>query len=139
MPFRPPRHFCRQGLSGKRRPFRIVAVTTTLLLLAAAPAGAGAPPPRVDPHFMTVGTLDGLCRSGDKAVLTICKAYLVAVADTLTTFGNSGSADGLCLANYASDDLPGLYSTWVRRRQNLLSAPALLGAILSLREKWPCR
>lgn len=69
----------------------------------------------------------------------MCTAYLVAAADTLTTFGNSGSRDGLCLTNYGSADLPPLFLAWSARHTDLANSPALLGVVLSLREKWPCR
>jgi len=129
------------------RPLRSLGIgvgTIAFASLVALEPTLAAPPPRpsaqtLDPHRITVSALSNLCRSQDASAQVMCRTYLVAVADTLTVFGKSGSPDGLCLPNYSSNDLPPLFLRWVNRRRGLDNAPALLGAIMSLREQWSCR
>lgn len=129
-----------------RRPDRAPARRSGALMVGAVlavalsgPVFAAAPTPDVDPHLASVKGLSNLCRSTQPGPRAACVGYVVGAADILTTFGNSGSKDGLCLVNYSSADLPRLFVDWAEKHPSFATAPGMAGVILSLREKWPCR
>lgn len=67
-----------------------------------------------------------------------CGAYLMGVADTLTAFGNGGSASGICSPDYTIEELVETFLTWGRSNDTLLGVDMLAGASLAFRRRWPC-
>ncbi|MFC6792178.1 Rap1a/Tai family immunity protein [Methylobacterium komagatae] len=78
------------------------------------------------------------CLAEQGAASGWCGAYLMGVADTLTAFGNGGSASGICSPDYTIEELVETFLTWGRSNGSLLGIDMLAGASLAFRRRWPC-
>ncbi|MCJ2021916.1 MULTISPECIES: Rap1a/Tai family immunity protein [unclassified Methylobacterium] len=78
------------------------------------------------------------CLAEQGAASGWCGAYLMGVADTLTAFGNGGSASGICSPDYTIEDLVETFLTWARANAPLHDVDMLAGASLAFRRRWPC-
>lgn len=131
-----------------------VAALAALAALGAPPAraadGGTVPPPTeapaegptrqgsVDVTRRRTQDLYQACLAEQGAASGWCGAYLMGVADTLTAFGNGGSANGICSPDYTIEELVETFLTWGRSNGPLLDVDMLAGATLAFKRRWPC-
>jgi hypothetical protein len=99
--------------------------------------GSG-PDRSVDIRGRKTADLYAACLAEQGAASGWCSAYLIGVADTLAAFGDGGNKGGICRADYAIDQLPEIFLTWVRKNPPLRNIDMLAGASLAFRTTWPC-
>lgn len=81
-------------------------------------------------------TIENLYQACQAAATSWCNAYLMGVADTLSTF--SSHKAGLCGATYNIEQLGPIFMEWVRAHQDLKDLDMIVGVSLAFREVWPC-
>ena len=101
-----------------------------------APAAADGSVEAEGEYKRTIENLYYACLAEDAAATSWCSAYLIGVADTLSTF--SSHKAGLCGAAYRIEQLGPIFIDWVRQNPHLKDIDMVVGASIALRQQWPC-
>ncbi|MGN7159475.1 Rap1a/Tai family immunity protein [Sphingomonas sp. SAFR-052] len=101
---------------------------------------AAASPAPAQPRYETVAQLQQTCADElARKVNGRCEAYLAGAAETLSAFGNGGSAAGICGRGVRSGELSRIFLAWATNNPHNAKMPRLAGVTMALRQRFPCR